>query len=731
MQVSRISTNNINPIVTVKKSCKQTSPVEYPAYCKYPAGNLHYLYFTGCNAQMSDERFEGLKKEVIEYADKYEDEADLSRLYNATTKENINFCLSLLRQEKFPKHEIYPIICHTNATSLPLAKTLCQDEKFPRYLIARILKGCTQENLPFIKALYEEKKLPPNLIPRILDNIDRKTNTKDFINGVPYYAKMYNQCIKTPDKYINAGNLNMVLDKKQDIVKMYFATKASKLLKLATLEDNSLNDILLRKRFFEMNEYLKILDTFEPEEFETLRNGINCKTNLGVPLTPPEKVNLIELINEYKITNSDMSQINDMITQGSINIKQLKHDVINYIMENMVYNADLQPDEINTSSQKLSAWDLNYTHLIGIQLNKNSDSLKDIIALANRQEDFKTALLNSNDEIAKINQAVKSSFNKNGLNYEKWLTPSAENEIHINAQDKYTEQTQNLAKRFSLNVNELMTSPAKTFITKKYQRYIKNNEFHLPQEIIINKTKLLDFMKNFNSELTPVWNRAKSNIVGEHSAKAMHTLMLRDHIASLIEGCEQIEDEYKQKTIDLTIKMWNRFPQHDLFQGNYSTCCIGMGKDNGEAMSTYLTNTTFNFIELIDNTTNKTIGNALCYYVSTETEPALIVDNIEISNSYIPSPEMTKKIRNGILEYCKNLNEEVTGTRNTPVYLGVLYNDVSTDDLTEIKNLNIKEYIGQLWKNPEDQLYLDALEGWIYGMDLEDSKQIKNLYRLN
>ena len=42
-----------------------------------------------------------------------------------------------------------------------------------------------------------------------------------------------------------------------------------------------------------------------------------------------------------------------------------------------------------------------------------------------------------------------------------------------------------------------------------------------------------------------------------------------------------------EKDLDLTIKMWDRVPQKDLFQGNYSTCCIGMGGGNGSAMPHY------------------------------------------------------------------------------------------------------------------------------------------------
>ena len=47
------------------------------------------------------------------------------------------------------------------------------------------------------------------------------------------------------------------------------------------------------------------------------------------------------------------------------------------------------------------------------------------------------------------------------------------------------------------------------------------------------------------------------------------------------------------RTLDLTIKMWDREPKKDLFQGNYSNCCIAIDKTNGHAMPDYLLNTSF------------------------------------------------------------------------------------------------------------------------------------------
>ena len=51
-----------------------------------------------------------------------------------------------------------------------------------------------------------------------------------------------------------------------------------------------------------------------------------------------------------------------------------------------------------------------------------------------------------------------------------------------------------------------------------------------------------------------------------------------------------------------------------------------MGGGNGTAMPYYLMNTAFNMIELVDNESGKTIGNALCFFEKDKNGKALITD---------------------------------------------------------------------------------------------------------
>lgn len=170
--------------------------------------------------------------------------------------------------------------------------------------------------------------------------------------------------------------------------------------------------------------------------------------------------------------------------------------------------------------------------------------------------------------------------------------------------------------------------------------------------------------------------------------------------------------------------MWDRNPQHDLFQGNYSTCCIGMGEMNAEAMPTYLMNTAFNMIEIVDNNTDNTIGNALCYIVKNNNNcPELIIDNIEIKNSEIPSKRTGLKLRNAIIQYAKNLCKSLNG-KGLKIWIGESFNDIPCNDLPAYEHEC--ELLGNLTN--VYSVYVDAFDGWT---DVNDLSDCINLYRVN
>ena len=197
-----------------------------------------------------------------------------------------------------------------------------------------------------------------------------------------------------------------------------------------------------------------------------------------------------------------------------------------------------------------------------------------------------------------------------------------------------------------------------------------------------------------------------------------------DNLEIAAKNLSRLKINKNNSVYDITIKMWDRKPEKDIFQGNYSTCCIGMGRRNGDMMARYLLNTCFNMIEIVDNKNGKIIGNALCYFAEVDNELAFIIDNVEINNSRIPVNEAGDDIRSALVEYSRNLLGEVSDNKNIKIYMGCNRNDIPLPSDIPIENKFIK-FIGDI----RSDIYLDVYGGYIF-ISYELSQNV-NLCRLS
>lgn len=598
---------------------------------------------------------------------------------------------------------------------------LYQDKRIPKEDIEKIDEMIEKDTLSFAETLYNDKDFPDCQIYDILGDIFQYDKLKDSARkGYKYYAKMFNQCINNPKDYING-----FYDCPSSAIEDLFHRYNVKIIELSGLQDSELNNFLLRKRTDGFCKYLKFIDGFyKNKKYAILEKAIKCTNPDGKALNAKQKAEIINLLESYKLTHADLSEISKQVESGIIDIQGLKKDLLNLTMRKYGYTK-ITLKEI--PKEKLYDWDMDYIHLLAPQIETNPITFKDLIIMANNAEDFKSQIQSLENLYGKINKKTENRFKKIGVNYKKWLTPSKDNEVRLKVVDKNFEQVKQFAGQFIQSVEDLRQTPVKKFIDKKYPVSVAKGNFTLPNEIFNNKTKLYEFMKNFINELKPVWQRAELNAQKDDikiKEKAQKTLTIKSHITTLINGIENIKETNKHNEVDLTIKMWNRIPQHDLFQGNYSTCCIGLGEHNGKFMPDYLLNSAFNMIEIVDNQTNRTVGNALCYYAqNNQMKPVLIIDNIEINNSYKPSDQVCKNIRDSVALYAKNLNKEVTGNDDIPVYIGDNYNDVPTYDLETIED----EFITFAGKLEAEEIYLDAFNGLINSNNIRKNVTLKKL----
>ena len=515
-----------------------------------------------------------------------------------------------------------------------------------------------------------------------------------------------------PEKYVNGEYANQ--EEMLHVVEQFFDKNYHKLLNASAVFDKEAFNHLLRMRFDDASEYLDVLNNLS--DLNLIKQLSNSTNINGKPFMPTQKVEFIDLLKAYKDCGLETTKIEQMVQNGKVDVAQLNIDLFNEIMK----KSGLTDSEIATiPKEKLTAWDTKYAHLLSKEIaDENDPAFSDLLRAGNLEPDFNAYIHDTSNEYGQVNANTKAMYQENNMNYDSWLKPAKENEVHFVSKDKNTEQLNQIASQVAEDINTLMKTPVKGFLKKQYSaKFFKGDEFVIPQEYMSNKSKLTELVKQLSDtseqgQLMQVWKRAKCNSTNpdpNRAQTARNTLTILDHLTQRLDDLSNVQDVKASKTLDLTIKMWDRNPQKDIFQGNYSTCCIGMGGGNGSAMPYFVMDTAYNMIELVDNTTGKTIGNALCYMVKGENgRPAFIIDNIEINNGAKPSDEVGKQIRTSMVEYASNVAKGVTGSDDVPIYMSNQYNDVPTSDLSSSRE-NVL-FMGDVNR---DDIYMDLYKGWI------------------
>ena len=521
-----------------------------------------------------------------------------------------------------------------------------------------------------------------------------------------------------------------------DAVNEFLNLNEKRLTRLCAFMDKEGLETLLRKRFSDVEEYLDTLDEFNYADLKLLKD-LSCSYNLsGKPFLPTQKIEFIDLISGYRAFGLDMSKMHQMVKEQKVDTAKLHKDLFMQIMKKI----GMSDEEVNSiPNEKLMTWDLKYMHLLAKEIagdfvnlddtmhrstKAGDNAFADIIRNANLN-DFKLFIQDRKNIYGQTNAKTKDEYKENGLNYDIWVNPPQELNVHFESTDKDTKILINLSSKLLKDINILRQNNAlKGIIDKQFSQCIKDGEFIIPSECQTSAVKLKGFIDNLLKTLESVKTRALSNLNNpQRSEIARRNLSTIQSIESTMINTESYKDLKASKSYNLTIKMWDRNPQHDLFQGNYSTCCIGMGGGNGSAQPHYLLNTSCNMIEIIDDATGKTVGNALCYFAkNAEGKPIFILDNVEINNSIKFTEETGKSFRNVIIQYADNIFKAVSGQENTEIYMGASYNDIPTSDLPVYNNKI--SFIGKL---DCEELYLDVYSGWINTNELDGQRKLLRL----
>ncbi len=688
-------------------------------------------------------------------------------LYEHKYNNTMFYFEDLLRLYDKDPIECFEQICRTNYLSMR--------EEYPDDIAKIFSKDISQEDLDLMKYLYNCDYIGRKASKDLFEIINTKTlpifkttaeysagaydmvtnmetfnandkylkeqNINELIERVKYQKALVD---KSPDKYIATNDLTILTNRyldwevhsPKDVQHRFFTTKFVELMLVASLLDKESMDALFRKRTNAVQKFTeKIALDMDYEDLKLLKGLISSKNIYGREQTPTEKLELVDLYRVYKQSNISFRNMLNMQINDCVDINELKRDIYKYTMS-LAGISETGISKIPLA--KLYGWNINYIHNIANDLSNHSTSkaLKDLIYSATLN-DFRSYINDYTNIYGLANASTQKYFQCYGLDYSKWLNPSSANNILFKNNDKTTNNLDIIIEHITEDIEELRSSnpEMKKFIDKSFPKCIKNGKFVVPKEYTKNRANLDKFTKGLINGLKRIWKRAEENLNEfasaelyssnniQNSNNAINTLTIKNHLNARlkeINSCSNDPDIIKTEPLDLTIKMWDRNPQKDLFQGNYSTCCIGIGQTNGHYMPQYLMNTAFNMIEIVDNKSGNTIGNAMCYFANNNGQQVFVIDNIEINRNYIPAENIGKKLRTAIKEYAQNITKEVSGKDDIPIILGTKFNDVPTKDLAPMKNIRLS-FIGDI---ASQSIYLDIYGGAvpknsIYGAEVK------------
>lgn len=161
----------------------------------------------------------------------------------------------------------------------------------------------------------------------------------------------------------------------------------------------------------------------------------------------------------------------------------------------------------------------------------------------------------------------------------------------------------------------------------------------------------------------------------------------------------------------MSIFVWARNPDIDLYQGNYSLCCISIetGSGGGSPKSTiadFNTDLGIQIVNIWDEVKNEPVTAAWCWLgKDDEGKTALVVDNIESNTLY--SANFSEQLTEELFEYLKNYARKIGVDK---VVLGKAHNDLptasKTNEMEKDKSANVYEKVGGYNRN--DGYYLEA-----------------------
>jgi HEAT repeat protein len=430
-------------------------------------------------------------------------------------------------------------------------------------------------------------------------------------------------------------------------------------------------------------------------------------------LSPYAMTQLLEMTAGFSLLGQAdklVDTLKEMTGKGHhIDLKKLGRQYLETFAQVCEFDADIDADSFDL-------WNLSYMSALAEAyrgFNRDAQYTLQVMMEATMANRFDAFLSDPGSPIGEANLKTAELYQKNGLDIQKWLRydqtkaftmgePSAEK--GRTAFDSFmTEFSGEIIKLMGSrkeNIKPLVDSNTRKalfqFIKSQGYAFDDNLQLTSGQAGRVNK----DNMARFASQLLGFLENKQ---VGQtlQADRQQEFLTVKSHLTQLKYSFENASDAAPASQ-NYLIKTWDRNPGYDLFQGNYTQCCIAVDQVNRSAIVDYLTSHAIQIVEIKDLQNDKTIANTFVYWAKAPSgKLVMVADDVEIATQY--QGAITTRIRDELSAYLKQYAKQVAG-KEVPVLLGQNYNDVPTEDLRK-KGFRA-QFIGTTMT---DELYLDSL----------------------
>ena len=610
------------------------------------------------------------------------------------------------------------------------SKVLSFIEKFPNsvdrlnYIFRRLNSDKSTEMEEFLRSSsymdemkrnsagkYQKELLemfsPENLSDESIESLLKLSATKeDFLNAIKKMSKStFKLAYERPNQYLSGidtkytdpvnGKLpelpESVLISQRNQIKKFFIENMDSLVRLLKYVDTDTVSHMMDRRTDLFEENMEKLNGISDENYELLSKALQCKSSVsGKQLSPKEKMQLTQImfiLNEAKI---DTSSLKAEVEKGSVDINNSKTTIQNAVLK--AAGVDVTDTSISTEKKQFNP---EYAYLALMNQSETfENSIADKIERITPKMMERISLLRNDREL--LRQEMERS--ETMMDY----VPESMRKINIELLD----MVKNIDKHSDEEILSKMLATVNAALKLSQEITGRNGLF-----TVINAATTGNFKEFINDT---------SNKYGQANANTAQ--IFKDNGLDYNQWLNPSVDDVKLNVAgkDMSIRLWDRNPQEDLFMGNKTTCCTAIGTGgNAAATPLYLLNTSYN-VAMLHDAKGNVVGMSRVFMTNIDGKPSLTMDNIELNNTYIKGMSNSERaeIRDGFFEYMNRYAAKITGDNNSQVYFysGDIGDRFPTIDLKPTKKT--VDFIGDF---SDEQVYVNAnCCSWIDPKKLRD-----------